>query len=468
MLNNILTTFMLFSCMVLSAQDSIVLTKGNVTSHVKINGNDSLTYSIYLPPDYNPKKEYPVLFALDPEGMGTRTARLFISATENLDFVIVANEFSINDSIDVAIARSIDMMNNVIRSIQTDSDQNYLSGLDEGAQVASGISYIIAGLAGVLPINDIFFKYDYLTLTNRGFVTGLVAEESSHYYNMANSFYHLATAKSENKLFEYPGEGGWPPSNILSSAISHMYFLRKNELKQDLTPQEINASFNSDYIAVRNLVTSKKYLMADDYLKELKSKYRGLHDLDSLRQEHRDLRKLDGYRDVKRGLEQAQIDEQYLLEDLEYYLTEDLSLANFENLGYWDEKLSELEQAAKNTTKPRESIVAKRMLGHLETLTDDMLLGFENNPKATMNHKIIANILLTFIDPKNSKPYLDLITLAAEDNDDNTAYFYLEELLKTGYTDYEAIYNIPETEVIKISPVYNQIVEKYLGKSKYQ
>lgn len=85
-----------------------------------------------------------------------------------------------------------------------------------------------------------------------------------------------------------------------------------------------------------------------------------------------------------------------------------------------------------------------------------------------MNHKIIANILLTFIDPKNSKPYLDLITLAAEDNDDNTAYFYLEELLKTGYTDYEAIYNIPETEVIKISPVYNQIVEKYLGKSKYQ
>ena len=63
--------------------------------------------------------------------------------------------------------------------------------------------------------------------------------------------------------------------------------------------------------------------------------------------------------------------------------------------------------------------------------------------------------------------YLDIISLAAIDGDDNTAYFYLEELLKQGYDDYEALYSIPKTELLRIKPTYNELVESYLGKSKF-
>lgn len=465
-------------CLTVNAQDSIVITKGRVTENIKINKTD-LTYSLYLPASYSPEKKYPVIFALDPDGDAIRTARLFTAATGALDFIVAANEFKFTDSTEVNITNTMEMMNHVILSVSTDQDQFYVSGLNEGGVVASSISYVVAGIAGTLPINDVFFKVNFLALKNRGFVSGLVANASVDYYKMVDAFDNLAAAKSENKLYKYPEADGWPITSVLSTAISNLYFLRNDQLGKELPEKTIEATLNADLSTAQYLIQNRHYLIAENYIKDFKDKYRNKHDLDTLRYLLRDLRDDPGFKTANKTAEGDEYDEFYLLEDLTYFLSLDVGTANFENLAYWDQKIQDLEAAAQNAYKSSEAIVAQRLLGFLNASVKAYIKSVEeyNTPtsdssvvkkKESIDKRMYPHILMTFLQPDNADSYMRLISLAAEDNDSNTAYFYLEELLRTGYRDYDAIYEIPETDVIKISPAYNEIVKTYFFKSKYQ
>ena len=51
--------------------------------------------------------------------------------------------------------------------------------------------------------------------------------------------------------------------------------------------------------------------------------------------------------------------------------------------------------------------------------------------------------------------------------DYGTALFYLEELLKTRYTNKEELYSLENTSLFKIMPEFNEVVEKYLKGARY-
>lgn len=60
-----------------------------------------------------------------------------------------------------------------------------------------------------------------------------------------------------------------------------------------------------------------------------------------------------------------------------------------------------------------------------------------------------------------------MISLSAQDQDNETALFYLEQMLKNGYKDLNALYTIEGTLALKMSEKYNKLIKKYLGNSKY-
>ena len=104
------------------------------------------------------------------------------------------------------------------------------------------------------------------------------------------------------------------------------------------------------------------------------------------------------------------------------------------------------------------------MLGYIDyTLKDFLTL----NRVGLIDQRIFSNVLITMLQPDDYQSYIDIINLSAQDEDYNTAYFYLEELLKQGYTSYDTLYEIPNTELLKIKPVYNELIKNYLGKSKF-
>ena len=445
---------------------ALKLTKGAVNEHIVINDSIKERFSLYVPKDFEPQNSYKMLFIFDPDGSGIRVSRLFASDLITDDFIIAANEWKLSDNLEFNVSRAASMIQRVAATIRLNNNHIYAAGLEQGATTASALSYVLDGITGLLLVNDVFFKNGLSGQNSKQIVLGLVGNVSVNYYKMNSIFDVIVDKNSNNALYQYDGSKGWPQSNYLSSMFSTLYFRVAEQAGEKLNDSLVRQSFLKDSTTAEMLMRKKEYLIAYDFIDALKDKYRGKMKLSPLREQIQALRRDRGYRQERRTVNQNSEDELFLKEDLSYFLDEDIATGNFENLGYWDERMREFDSVAKNDAKPYEQRVAKRMKGYV----NNVLQAYEaalNSGVFNADQAIFFNVLKTVINPKDYEAYKNIISLAARDNDDKTAYFYLEKLLKNGYTAYEALYEIPDTEVLHISPEFNELVRKYLGKSKF-
>ncbi len=445
----------------------IRLNKGQLNQGLRVNDSLKNTYTLYIPSSFDPQTPTKILYVFSADGDGVRSARLFMASIQRDDFVIASNDFPLSDDFEANINNALSMIERSSATVKIDPKGIYLAGLDEGARVASGLTYLIGNIAGVLSVNDIFMRYDAEPKKKNEIVYGLTGNASPNYYAMHTSFNRLKLINKRDRLFEYDGEGGWPRLDYLSSVLNTLFFSRADADNEEVPLEYVKQSFAHDSTTVNTLVKRQDYMIAYDLINELKDKYRGLIKLHPLRESIQKLRGNRGYKEEKNTINSQAEDEALLLDDLNYYLDNDLFLASFDNLGYWDERVQQFKAAAKNPSKPYEQQVAKRMLGFINNFIDGYWGNVEQS-KLNADQRIYFYVLKTVVNSDDYASFRKVISLAAKDNDENTAYFYLEQMLKNGYTDYNAVYTIPNTETMRISPVFNRIVKKYFDKSKYQ
>ena len=466
MRNLSLALLLLISVYSLKAQEQ-VLHRGAVTETVTVNDSISIPYSIYLPPTYDVNNPSNALFIFDSEGEGTKATRLFVSALQGENYIIVANNKplpQVLDSLDANAKMGLHIMQDVFKKVSLDMNNVYLAGHKSGAQVASALSYIVRGKANLLLIDDVYFANRFADQAQENLAIGVVGEASPNYYQMEDYFYMMKAYNNDNTLYFIEETKTWPSAALMGTLINRLYHLNNERLNKKLSDTVWQRQYQTDLNTIKQLTLAEEYVNAYELATDLKGEYRGNVDLDPLRDLQRGLRRSDAYKQEKRYMRSDDIEEGLLLDDISYFLDEDLALGSFSNLGYWDERIQQFRAAAQNSAKPNEQKVAKRMLGYIDYVVTDFLT---LNRVALFDQRIFANVLRTLLDPENDTAYLDIISLAATDGDDNTAYFYLEELLKQGYDDYEALYSIPKTELLRIKPTYNELVESYLGKSKF-
>lgn len=440
--------------------------KGGVTEISAKTDTSAVEYAIYLPENYSVSKPSKALFVFDPNGDGMRAVRLFVSANAGKDHVIVANTSPISaslDSLDVNAEMAINIIRDVFTKVTLDTKQIYLTGMGAGAKTASALSYVFKNISGILLIDDVYFEDKFLVQARRNAVIGVVGESSPNYYQMADFFQMMRNLNKYNELYTYSSSGEWPNASFLGVLLNRLNHFNSKKNSLEISDSLWQENYKEDLSGLRIFVNSKDYLTTYDLSRDLKSDYRGKVELDSLKDFYRSLRKSDVYKNAKRADKTRNVEEILLLDDISYFLEVDILSANFENLGYWDNRIKEFKDSEKNSQKQNEQQVSKRMLGYIDFTLEDFLL----NKNALLPQRIFANVLRTMLDAKDYQAYLNIISLSAEDNDDNTAYFYLEELLKQGYTDYDSLYEIPQTTVLKIKPTYNLLINKYLGKSKF-
>ncbi|MEM9143408.1 MAG: alpha/beta hydrolase, partial [Bacteroidota bacterium] len=89
------------------------------------------------------------------------------------------------------------------------------------------------------------------------------------------------------------------------------------------------------------------------------------------------------------------------------------------------------------------------------------------NEKVDLDALAFLYMLKTITDPKDYAYYKKVISLASKLEDYETALFYLEELLKQGYRNKKELYSLADTALLRISPQFNALLEKYLKQSRY-
>ena len=459
--------WLLISSTSFNAQN-ITLRKGAVKDSIPVSDSISESFAMYLPKDYTSEKKWPVVFVLDPDGKGISAARLFMQASEDQGFLIVSsNNITRKDSLLINLEKVTRLFNQIVNTFPIDENAIYVAGLDEGALVASAMPAVNKAVDGVIVVGDLWINSEFLLKNaNKPSYIGFANNSSNAKNEFREKFMFLNSLKYPAYYYCYDGNETWPSSEFIAHAMGGFKLQKMLNGGNEKNPEVVDVLFREELETAEVLYRKMKFYKAFELLNLMLEKYNYFDKKDEIKNLQKKIRKEKGYKDQRSLYNSAEISESELRAEFRYLLEEDFQYFDFQNLGWWSQKMIEIEKL-KKSENAAEAEMGSRVEDYLKTVVH---IGFNNVvalQTTSIDQKIFAAVLTTIIDRKDPEAYFSIISLSAEDGDYYTATLYLEDLLKTGYDDLEALYNIPGTLDLKLSPEYNELIKKYLGESKF-
>lgn len=456
--------FLLLVSLQVSGQDFAVK-KGFVTDSLMVSDSIAESFAIYLPTDFRADRQWPALFVFDQEGRGKAAAQLFKAAAEQQGYVVISsNDIDQSRSLVENVSTAARLIRSSYSNMPLDPNQIVATGSGEGAKVASALPFVLKDIFGVVAVGNHWVNFKFLD-KDRDFVfIGLVGDEQYTSTGMKITARTLKDFQFPSQLYTYSGDKEWPNVRLIGSAVSSLTLQAMREGLRPMDTSLVNSFYKKDLHRVNKLMSSGQLLRAGSFLELMEEKYEDLRETEAVANRQEQLEGSRNYRRQRREQEEISEKEGRLLNDFVYYMKEDLRTLNFENLGWWNYQKKELDSMSR---KPgAEGKMGERLLGYVSELAYISRKQLEKQ-KAGLEPLLLANLIQTIFDPKAFEAYKNIISLSVRDNDFPTALFYLEEMLKHGYSDKEALYNIEGTLGLKLTPEFNGLIEKYLGSSRY-
>lgn len=451
----------------LSIGQEMRIAKGNVTKGINIPGSQGETFVIYAPSQYSHDKKWPVIFIFDPKGRATSTANLFRPAAEDQGYIIAALELDLKSkSLDSVINTSVSMMNVVTGTLAIDPEQIYFAGMAEGAQIASALTLMNKNMAGILAINNSFVNPKFVNDQEPYMFIGIGGSQDYMVYEMESYLKFYDKRNFPTEIYYFDGkENDWPSSTVIYNAVSGFTLQAIKDGSRQADKDLISKLYQQEFDYVESLRRTRNYYSAHENLERMEEKYAEFGYEDEVKDRIKEVKRTRGYSAQKRDFKQAVSYEREQQAEYEYLLTSDVMTQNFQNVGWWAYQMDGLEKLQNSSEKAKVDM-AYRLKGYLDLLSkrqfDDIM-----KSNAGIDARIFISVLRTAINKEDPEAYFKIISLASLDGDAETALLYLEDLLKTGYDDYEKLYSIDGTLDLKFSEEYNAIIQKYLKKSKY-
>lgn len=456
----------IFTIGVFQAQE-LRITKGAITDSLPITGIKDATYSVYVPSNYSNETSYPTIFVFDPKGRGRNTANLFRTAAEEQRYLIFSLNMDLKSKpIDSIVKTATSMVNTVISNYPVDQRLIYSAGMAEGAQVASALPFIYKNMAGIMAIGNSFVSPKHLNKDQPYMFIGLAGKKDYMIYEMEDYLRFYDNLDFPTDIYYFDGkEDEWPEASVISNAMTGFTL---EAIRKGLRPADenfIRKLYEEEIASVETLRRTRNYYQAYEQLDRMKDKYEDFGFEDETEDLMKEIKRTDGFKTQRRKFKQATFFERAQQVEFDYLLREDIMTTNFKNVGWWAYQVDELEKL-KNSDDPSKVNVAYRLHGYLDFVTEREFKTIMNG-NFSIDTKIFISVLRTAIKRNDPEAYLKIISLAGSDGDYETALLYLEDLLKTGYSDIDALYNIEGILDLKFSKEYNEIIHKYLGEARY-
>ncbi len=458
--------FLLFFQLLISQE--LILKKGIVLDSLSVGEGSGETYALYLPSDFAMTKKWPVLFVFDMDGKGKQALSMFKNAAEKEGYVL-ASPNHINDTISLSenMLRTSRTIERVVQVLPVHNSRIFVAGFSNGGRFANVTPYFLKNIKGIISCGASLMNPEMLGSKNRFHFIGIVGNEDFNYTELLKLRKILHRMKFQNQLLVFEGGQEWPNNDLLQTALTRFNLsdMAKGIVLKDSV--YVQKAYNKDLRRFSVLRGQLKLLIAEKVLDEMLSVYRLHLNTDSLKGLKKGLRKERLYRTLKRNENAALFKESLLKEDYIYYLDEDVLSYNYNNLGWWNYQMSELDKFIQGGNTA-EKAMGHRLFGFVNALIEDNIDLIKSEKQVDEEALLFLNMLKTITEPTDFDPYLEVISLAAKNEDFGTAIFYLEEALKKGFKDKEKLYTVEHTALLRITPEFNKVVEKYLKDARYE
>ncbi|TVZ50926.1 hypothetical protein [Dokdonia sp. Hel_I_53] len=450
--------FFLFIAFSSQAQSELI--KGSVLSDIKFSSDKELTYAMYLPRNYDSASKYPVVVIFDDKARGAAVVQQFTIAAALTGSIVVGSNYALEN---VPQAASL-QIRNLIREVKDRFavDENKIILVANGINVTSvaSVAQLSRGIHGMIAINELSLDENLLEENSSLKISILSGDEGKAFYKL-KEYYTSNDFKDTIIGYQIYDGKDWPEAGYLAGALT-------NILLDDATPiAKVEEYYNSDLAFGELLYKRQRHLYAYSFVSKLKKKYKKFIDIDSQKKLLNRIKNNHNYKAKSNQSTIVSFSEKGLAKEFKYYLAEDFKNAFFDNLGWWGSQMDALDASIFDTIQSK--LIRKssiRLKAYVQYIVEQQYTASQFE-KTSFESALFLNILRTLVNPLNQDAFINVISLSAREGDYNAAYFYLEELLKTGYKHYEALYTIPYTNPILIGPEWNDMIKTYLGRSKY-
>lgn len=456
----------IFICIVTSSysQNTLKLRKGVVTDSLSVPETEGV-YSIYLPKSFDLKKPWPILFGFDSTENMSALTHLFKNAAEEFGYVVVVSNYGKKQNVSDKSTYMPVLIKHIISLFPIKDKRMYVFGIGKDAPLNTSIPLFYKQFKGVLAIND-SYDYDQKLNRNKNFsYFGVVNEQNFRYQDFLYADEYLKRRGVTAVLHTYKGEENIPAEDIINKVFP---FFTLDAMAKGNIPKDslwISSNYEKDKENVQLLKNKGKYLDAYDELAKMRKSYKLFFDVNELKRQQKELKKIKAFKNETRKRNEYRNRELLLKQSFIISLNDDVVSKQYDNLGWWQYKMEELEKLSGNNGP-----YAKAMKERIQKFLIHVVSNYKNelsDTKKEIDKKIFLNILSTIIDKKDFESYKKIISLSAADEDNETAIFYLEKMLQQGFKEIDSLYNIEGTLALRISKEYNMIIKKYLGSSKF-
>jgi hypothetical protein len=444
------------------------LAKGAITDGIKVNDTLYETFAVYLPQNFDFKRPWPAIMVASMDGKAKQALSMFKNAAEQEGYILVGSN-TVNDTLSLADNVQVvgRMLNAMIKMLPINKDRIFTAGYNDGARFASIMPAFFKEVDGVISCGAALGKTELLSAKNPFHFVGVVGDKDYSYTDLLLDEKRLNDLKMPNNLIVFDGGLEWPSPSHMGMALQFLTLktMAKGQTAKDL--EFINQTYDSLLINANILLTQDKPLLAANLLENMMEVYRPLIPIDSLKISYKYLKRSKVYKIQKRNFNNVMLKESFLRDDYSYALGEDIMTYNFNNLGWWKYQMDELDKLEKSSNI-FEQHMASRLRGYINALIYDNINIIIREKAVDRDALSFLHMLKTITEPTNYDYYLKIISNSALGEDYGTALFYLEELLKNGYKDKKVLYELDYTALLRITPEYNAIIDKYLEDARYE
>ena len=283
---------------------------GQIIDDVVCAKDASQHYALYLPPNYTPDRQWPLILAFDPGGRGKCPLEHYLAAAEKYGYIVAGSNVSRNGSWSVSMGAAQAMGADVTARFSIDEKRIYTAGMSGGARVAMGLAMgspkVIAGVIA----SSAGYPDSKPRKTVPFLVFGTAGNEDFNWLEM-RSLDHALT--SPHHLAVFPGGHVWLPSDLAVEAVE---WLNLQAMREGRMPR--NQKWIDSLFAARQ---DKANAIADEWercqrLETLAADFKDLHDIGVVTATAAALRKTKPVKELQKKDQSEEFQERRLLGDI--------------------------------------------------------------------------------------------------------------------------------------------------------
>jgi dienelactone hydrolase len=426
--------------------------KAVVIDRVVCTNSIQQSYCLYLPSNYKPDKNSPIIYAFDAQGDGKLPVVLMKDQAEKLGYILVGSNNLRNGLRSEEINRIVNiLLEDTKQKLAIDPKRIYTAGFSGGARVACNAAQSLKGINGVIACSAGFQPGNKAPDFHFIGVAGL---QDMNYLEMKKLEEHLKNLKASAQLLVFEGTHHWPPKPVIDEAmiLLEIYAMRDSLIPIDRKIADTIIKDNMNQIGL---------LMSRNNPDSLVNAYSLLN---------RTIEMLDGLTNIskpKAALENLMkypeirnyLIEQATLEDYEEQKQHEFSAAFQSKKGQWWQK--ELKSIAADTLIVHEKLrkdVALRLLGYVSL----NCYSYVNMALQTQNWETLElyTEIYHLADPKNYYCYYAMACLKANTGKAARAVEDLKKAIAFGYKNTKQLGNDPLLKSLNGSSEFEALARK--------